>query len=566
MQNLMQTLRDADIGLLVTLAQVWRVADTRLNLDELVQVLNDVMRDPQRAETVWDALDDRQRGALQMLLASGRKMPLNQFEIAFGKIRKMGKGAIEREQPHRNPQSTAEALFYRGLIAESFEQSATGMRPIIYVPEELAAALPVHKTAYADLGEDLPEEDADAPLTSIDDGIIESRQMADTSIVDDLTTVLAYLRVNPALVEADDFAELEAGRLEPHLLTPAEGRLSFLLGVGISANLITIQEGRAHTNRAGLQSWLSAPRGQQLKTLADAWRTARLYQELWHVPGLHPEPDGLTYNAPAAREAALNLLKRWAPEDEWFALDEFITRVKRFERDFMRPGGDYDRWYIRNDDNEYLRGFESWDAVEGAWLEFLMIGPLHWLGLVDLAEDAIRPTVWGRAFLGRVAWPTPNIPEETIAYDEEEDVLLASRKVPTVDRFQLARFTSWLPSGDPYHYILDAGGIGRAGQQGITTAHIVSFLTRHLGEPLPPALAQRLDAWQGGPQADVSFERLLVMRTTTPDLLDRLYDDPNFRRYMGARLGPMAVVVRAEQADALKTALGDVGINVEIFS
>ena len=51
------------------------------------------------------------------------------------------------------------------------------------------------------------------------------------------------------------------------------------------------------------------------------------------------------------------------------------------EPDFQRPTGNYDTWYIRDTTTqEFLKGFEQWDAVEGALLRFLFRGPLHWLG------------------------------------------------------------------------------------------------------------------------------------------------------------------------------------------
>lgn len=567
MQNLLNTLRDTDAGMLPPLAQVWGLKMENLDADATVKALHDVMLTPENAETVWDTLDDRQRGALQMLLASGRKMPTNQFEIAFGKIRKMGKGAIEREQPHKNPQSVAEALFYRGLIAESFEQGTSGMRPIIYVPEDLARVLPVHKTAYANLKDDLEDEDlygeVPSKLNLIEADFLELVEPADTSIVDDMTTLLAYLRVQSAEVEEDAFLPVETERIGPHMLVMGEPRLTFALGVGVAADLITTQEGRAYAKRTSLQSWLGNQRWQQLKALTDAWRKTPLYQELWHVPGLFPE-SGTNYDAQAARGAVLAMIKELAPPDDWWSIEEFITLVKAKIPDFMRD--DFDSWYIRNARDDYLSGPDSWDAVEGAYLEFILMGPLHWLGLLDLAEDAAHLTVWGRAFLGLVDWPQPTIPEELISYDEDENHLIASRKVPTIDRFQLARFTNWLPTGDPYEYILDADSIQRAGQQGITTGHIAAFLTRHLGEQLPEHLAKLLEIWQGGGSAaEVSFERLLVMRTTSPEILDRLYDEPAYRRYMGARLGPMAVVIRSDQSDALKKALEEAGIHIEMI-
>ena len=99
-------------------------------------------------------------------------------------------------------------------------------------------------------------------------------------------------------------------------------------------------------------------------------------------------------------------MRELVPKQEWWALEGFIMAVKETEPDFQRPGGDYDSWYIRGEDSEeYLTGFDNWEAIEGALLEYYLTGPMHWLGLVDLADEAARLTAYGRAFLGQAAWP-----------------------------------------------------------------------------------------------------------------------------------------------------------------
>ncbi len=196
------------------------------------------------------------------------------------------------------------------------------------------------------------------------------------------------------------------------------------------------------------------------------------------------------------------------------------------------------------------------------------MGPMHWLGLVDLAEDAARLTAYGRAFLSDGGWPVAPEPEETIEV-QPDGTMLASRKVSRLDRFQLARFTAWeTPAtleGTPYGYRLSAESIQKAAEQGINSGHIASFVSRMLdGEPIPSPIATLLERWQGGATASVTLERLLVLRTTAPETMNYIFDTPALRRYLGARLGPMACVVRADQWEALSDALGEKGIEVEV--
>jgi len=564
MANLLSTLREMDEGMFTALAQLWGITITNMKSKDIIEALQAAMLQPERAELVWDMLDDEERGALQLLIAGGMQMPTKKFERAFGEIRKMGKGAIEREQPHRNPISVAEGLYYRGFIGETFGQNKSGMQPIIYVPDDLVQALPVHKTAYVDIEDEA--NDIDAAVSELDEHELVAVQQASTALVDDLTSLLAFLRIHSAGVEAGEFLPAVSERLQPFLLIQNKIRLSFLLGIGLSADILTSQDGLAYPKRAGLQKWLTLPRFAQVKALAGAWQESTIYHDLWHVPGLHPDPDaGFPYDPRIARQALVEFLTQFVPATSWWSIDSFIETVKAVDPDFQRPGGDYESWYIRNDAGEYLRGFGSWDAVEGALLEFYLLGPMHWLGLVDIAQDAARLTAYGRAFLELIEWPQPPEPNENILV-RDDGVLIASRKVSRLDRFQVARFTTWGDGGAPYHYRLDAAGIKQAEGQGINIGHIKTFLTRHLdGQALPPVIARLLDSWQGGTTASVSFEQLLVLRATSSETLDRIYDNPALRRYLGARLGPMAGVVLAGQEDALEQALGQMGMQVEIL-
>ena len=42
---------------------------------------------------------------------------------------------------------------------------------------------------------------------------------------------------------------------------------------------------------------------------------------------------------------------------------------------------------------EYLRGFEHWDEVDGRLIRYIITGPLHWLGVLDLARPEAEQEV-----------------------------------------------------------------------------------------------------------------------------------------------------------------------------
>ncbi|MBZ0276525.1 MAG: hypothetical protein K8I60_10290, partial [Anaerolineae bacterium] len=180
MRTINRTLHDTDPALLPILGKFWGVVLTGLDTGSSITALSAAMLDSTRAERVWGGLDDKQRGALQMLIGSGGKMPMAKFGRLFGEIRQMGAARIEREKPHENPQSVAESLFYRGLVSQAFEQADTGPRVVIYVPDDLLAVLPTHKTGYSGLETAAPTGPAE-PITIEPLDEVDEIQPADTS-------------------------------------------------------------------------------------------------------------------------------------------------------------------------------------------------------------------------------------------------------------------------------------------------------------------------------------------------------------------------------------------------
>jgi hypothetical protein len=563
MPTILRTLREADPVLLPVMAQAWGVEIDSVDNTEAMETISKAMTDPSRAEMVWDSLDERQRVALQTLIGLGSKMPENKFERLFGEIRLMGTAQIEREKPLQSPISPAEALYYRGLICKGFENAETGSRAIIFVPDDLLKILPTHKTSY----DNLDDEDAIEDHLEIEPlGEVTNVRTADTSLVDDMTTLLAYLQLHNPLLDGHFLGKTDGDNFMPFLLSQSRERLGFLMGLALSADLVELQGGHAFPKRAEARRWLAATRSEQVRTLAETWRDSTLYVDLMHVPGLHPEMEAGAmhqYSPVVARGAMLELMTHLLPKGDWWSVGDFIELVREDNADFQRPNGDFDSWYIRNDAGEYLTGLESWDAVEGALLEHTIVGPLHWLGLVDLADEAARFTAYGRAFLQHGSWPNPPEPQDKIEV-KPDGTILVSRKISRIDRFQIARFASWVSAGQTYTYRLNAESIQRAAVQGINVGHITAFLSKALGDTLiPQPVTTLLEKWKSGATATVTLEQVIIIRTTAQETMDAIWEAPATRRYLGARLGPMAAVVRPDQWSALRDALGEQGIQVE---
>ncbi|HRF98122.1 MAG TPA: helicase-associated domain-containing protein, partial [Aggregatilineales bacterium] len=117
-----------------------------------------------------------------------------------------------------------------------------------------------------------------------------------------------------------------------------------------------------------------------------------------------------------------------------------------------------------------------------------------------------------------------------------------------IDRFQVMRFTSWegkATATTPYTYKLTPESIRRANEQDITADHITTFLKRIINNaPLPASVAKLLMPPSTSAVSSVTLERVLVLRTTSLEVMNFILETPATRRYLGARLGDLAVVVR----------------------
>jgi hypothetical protein len=127
--------------------------------------------------------------------------------------------------------------------------------------------------------------------------------------------------------------------------------------------------------------------------LADAPIRARI--DAWHAAY---SSAMVAAEIGAARHFLLSLLARARP-GVWYTIDDLLTFIWRAhpgflrgrQRAFARP-----TWLIErvDGDRRALRATVEgdWRVAEGGWIRMLVMGPLRWWGVVDLAHDASART------------------------------------------------------------------------------------------------------------------------------------------------------------------------------
>jgi hypothetical protein len=541
MPNLKQSLMHHDLGHLQIIAEHWGIEFNAPDVKVGLSVLVDQLLNADLTVEIIEALPEQGIQALGQLQEKNGRIPWVQFTRQFGQVREMGPGRRDRERPDRDPESAAEVLWYRGFVARAFYDTARGTEEFAYIPEDLLRVLPdlsvqENNVSGAILGRPAtPPERADTiPVTD--------------RIIDHATTCLSALRVGV------EFPSCEP--IDSEFIHQLIKLLGLLDPMGVP-------------DPATTKTFLEDSRGEALASLAQTWLTSTEHNDLHFVPGLKPE--GQWTNDPLGTRQFIVKIITAIPHNTWWSISALIADIHQKYPDFQRPAGDYDSWFIRDaETGEFLRGFEHWAAVEGALIRYMITGPLHWLGIVDLAAPeegtsvtAFRLSGWATNLLN--GHPPPNQPEELSKIHFRSDGRLSVPILaPRTTRYQVSRFCYW--EGDnphEYKYRLTSKSLQRAREQGLRVGHLLSILRRH-AETIPPNILTALNRWdEHGTQARV--QDVQILRLSSPEILQALRKS-RAARFLGDPLGPTTVIVKLGAGEKVLGALvemGYLGENIE---
>lgn len=484
-----QMLRDYPDILFQVLAELrGALIDAAENREQVLDLLAAQLTDPTSVQIVYDEVGDFSpdcHKAIELLLREGGEMAEAQFSRQFGSIRQMGPAKLEREAPWMFPQNVAEILYYNGLIGRSFRGAGQSAHPVIYLPTDVEPWLPHPQSEAAEGG--LPIRPVAPPPAA---RIIA----ADDSFLDDMGTLLGFLHAEPLrLTDSGPHAEDIDGFVK-RLQMPFSGdvpelnvRLGLLLHLANRLGWLRRVEGPDKNDLIQLtvnpvSRFLEMTRAEQRRALWDAWLQSPEWNDLCRVPGLECTETGNWRNDPLQTRAKIVQLLGKLQVGVWYSRTELINAVREVEPDFQRPTGNYNAWYIRDvASQEFLRGFEHWDQVEGELLRFLLAGPLHWLRFIDLAEPSagddalISISQWGSFWLEQET-PQPHEDTHGPISVHEDFTIHVPFGISLSDRFRVERFAAWQASYPEYIYQINRRSLKRAAEQKIPADRILAFL------------------------------------------------------------------------------------------
>lgn len=540
MPDLLQSLLDQDIGYLQIVASFWSAdAPQSDSLPERAALARHLLEPSALRQLLADLPENAAQALAELQQNEGRQL-WTTFTRKYGIVREFGPGRRDREQPHLNPISPAEVLWYRALISRAFLKKSGLPQEFAFIPSDLLDLLPPPAAqAVSPLRVSLPTSGEYLPAACGD------------QILDHACTSLALLRVGKGTDHSN------------HLpLTPEH--TSFVENLLQEAGLLDVNGQPAPE---AVKEHLESPRATAWSSLFTRWAISESYDDLSAVSDLQLEQVGSRFPL-NPRKTMLDHL-RGLPAEAWLSIQGSIHYLKDAHPEFLRPDGNFDTWLIRSTQTgEYLNGYNHWEDVEGAFIRHIITGPLFWLGVVSTgySSHARIPTTFkitpaGQALL-RSALPQ--------AAEENGRILIKAGAqihcpplVPRWVRYLLARMAKWEPVNNPgYIYRFTPASLGAARKQALHISHLISLLRKYGAIPPPPTLIRALQSWEEN-GTRVSLEGIHVLRVASPEILQQIMAS-RAARYLAEPLGPTTVMIKVGSAEKLSHLLIDLGYLGEI--
>lgn len=535
MVDLLQTLQENDLEFLKMVAGAWGIELIAPDAASALPKLVNAIRDPSLVEEVIETLPQDAVHAIQGLLENGGMLSWSLFIRRFGEIRIMGPAKRDRERPDLYPASTTEYLWYRAFIGKAFMNIPPEPKEFAYIPEDLLPYLQPLSIENPRLIGRPASPGERAQIIQVSD-----------SILDQMCTLSAALRMG---IDPDNL-EIEGDRIPLRILMKL-------------MEMIDLIDAEGQFNPEAARVFLETHRSKALAHLAKTWMENPDFNELHLLPAIKAEGN-LQNNPFEARQVILDMLSE-LPQKSWWSISAFITSVKEQRPDFQRPAGDYDSWFILDrQTGSYLRGFSSWDEVDGALVKFLITGPLHWLGFLDLAgpdqnsePSAFRPSKWADTL-----WhgkPPDGLPDETDpVYVSSDGSLRLSTHSPRSVRYQVARFCEWKKIGHrEFIYRLTPYSLGKAREQGLRITHLIKLLQRHAAGPIPPSLLKALERWERlGTQ--IHLQESILLQVSSPEILSALREH-HANRFIERILNDTTAAIKPGGEEQIRNTLAQLG-------
>ena len=441
--------------------------------------------------------------------------------------------------PNANPINIAETLWYSGLLGRAFFDAKPEPSEFAYIPDEIIQQFePNISSLRSPIGKELI-----LPKAS-------SIKHASDAILDDMCTLLAGLRMGKEMEEIQPMRTIFT-TAQVLLLVRSMGLFSPKKGLNVNA----------------IQDHLTKHRNSAMYDVLQQWLTSSIFPELLFLPDLVFE-GGLKINQTEIRQRIVDLMKD-IPDNTWWNLHSFVRDIKSSHPEILRVAGDMDAWFVKSHtSDEILRGFEHWDEVEGAFLQFFITNILYGLGLCDLAVDRKSSEIVGFRWtkLKDLLSQEPGELESDKAgklYTLSQGNVIISASCPRSLRYQIARFCIWkgIRKGE-YQYQVTPASLQHASQQELQVNQLLGLLKKHLTQEAAPGFYQALQRFdEKGEYA--AIKNCVLLRVNDQHIIQTLQKS-DLQKYILEELNSTTLIVQKKGIEHLQAKLTELGYLCQI--
>jgi hypothetical protein len=317
------------------------------------------------------------------------------------------------------------------------------------------------------------------------------------------------------------------------------------------------------------RQFLEKSPGDAVLFLFRHWLESATLNDLRMLPGLVFE--GSWSNDPLLPRKVVVDLLRQLEGTTWWSISSLIKEIQFTQPDFQRPAGDYDSWFIRRkSDDEYLRGYDAWDEVEGLLIRYLIHGPLHWLGLLELGSTGKgKPALSFKLSplaASMISFQAPElnlVPAKNIRITPEGKLHIPVGISPAL-HYQVARFgLLQKETQQGFLYQVASSSLQNAIEQGLKPTQLAALIKRATPSTVPPKFLQMLERFEKH-GSEAQLEKSTLLRVKDPALLETLRKDPRAAALLGEPLTMTIIKINPGAEPALMTILAELGYLAEI--
>ncbi|HYL44365.1 MAG TPA: helicase-associated domain-containing protein [Ktedonobacteraceae bacterium] len=304
------------------------------------------------------------------------------------------------------------------------------------------------------------------------------------------------------------------------------------------------------------------------------WLETSFWNELAFLPDVivRPGPAPLEAAHEEVARARHMLMERIVvePIGRWCDVPAFIARTKLYKPYLLFPrqyGARADRYSQGNNpygwDFRLRRGWlthrEGWHMVEGGFIRAVVLGPLHWLGLVDVRTEksgvAFCPVPAMVVVTNKEALPVQDVPWGRLIVQPNFE-LVALAPVSEALLIKLDSFAERVGLEHIAQYRMTKASIMRAIQLGLQAETIQQILTEAAGGvEIPQNVQYSLIEWERQARRIELWQDVALLEVEDPALLDLLFTDEQAQAWLKRRLSPVLAEVAQEQLPAIQRIL-----------